>query len=154
MIYDYTIDQFESDFEEASSYDQKNEVILRSLDLLDIRDIEVREVILKLRYELKDYQLEMNKEEDVSCNRDIESGSCELYKCIKSIDNLLEGYSYYVKIDDVKSKYTEALGDIPESIKEYIDSIKPLIWIISDNGIGTLKTKNVFLENFSDYFQK
>jgi hypothetical protein len=154
MIYDYTIDQFESDFEEASSYDQKNEVILRSLDLLDIRDIEVREVILKLRYELKDYQLEMNKEEDVSCNRDIESGSCELYKCIKSIDNLLEGYNYYVKIDDVKSKYTEALGDIPESIKEYIDSIKPLIWIISDNGIGTLKTKNVFTENFSDYFQK
>lgn len=154
MIYDYTIDQFESDFEEASSYDQKNEVILRSLDLLDIRDIEVREVILKLRYELKDYQLEMNKEEDVSCNRDIEAGSCELYKCIKSISNFVEGYSYYVKIDDVKSKYTEALGDIPESIKEYIDSIKPLIWIISDNGIGTLKTKNVFTENFSDYFQK
>jgi len=154
MTPDYTIEQFELDFDEASTYEQKNEVILRSLDLLDIKDIDVKETILKLRNELKDYQLEMNKEEDVSCNRDIESGSCELYKCIKSIDNLLEGYNYYVKIDDVKSKYTEALGDIPESIKEYIDSIKPLIWIISDNGIGTLKTKNVFTENFSDYFQK
>ena len=72
----------------------------------------------------------------------------------KSINNFVEGYSYYVKIDDVRSKYTEALGGTPDAIKEYISNIKPLIWIISDDGIGTLKTKNVFLENFSDYFQK
>ena len=154
MTHDYTIEQFESDFEEASSYEQKNEVILRSLDLLDIRDIEVREVILKLRYELKDYQLEMNKEMDASCDRDIESGLCELYKCVKSFDSFVEGMTYYVNIDDVKSKYIEALGEIPDAIKEYVDNIKPLIWIISDNGIGTLKVKNVFTENFSDYFQK
>jgi hypothetical protein len=154
MTQDYTIEQFESDFEEASTYDQKNDVILRSLDLMDIKDIEVTETILKLRNELKDYQLEMNKEEDASCNSGIESGSFELYKCIKSINNFVEGYSYYVKIDDVKSKYTDALGEVPEAIKEYVSNIKPLIWIISDNGIGTLKTKNIFLESFSDYFQK
>jgi methionine synthase II (cobalamin-independent) len=154
MIPDYTIEQFELDFDEASSYEQKNEVILRSLDLLDIKDIEVRETILKFRSEIKDYQLEMKKEADVSCNKDIESGSCELYKCIKSIDNFIEGYNYYVKIDDVRTKYIEALGETPDAIKEYVSNIKPLIWIISDNGIGTLKTKNVFLDNFSDYFQK
>ena len=154
MIPDYTIEQFELDFDEASSYEQKNEVILRSLDLLDIKDIEVKETILKFRSEIKDYQLEMNKEEDASCNSDIESGSCELYKCIKSVDNFVEGYNYYVKIDDVRTKYIEALGEIPEAIKEYISNIKPLICIISDGGIGTLKTKSIFTENFSDYFQK
>jgi len=154
MIPDYTIEQFELDFDEASSYEQKNEVILRSLDLLDIKDIEVKETILKFRSEIKDYQLEMNKEEDASCNSDIESGSCELYKCIKSVDNFVEGYNYYVKIDDVRTKYIEALGEIPGAIKEYISNIKPLICIISDGGIGTLKTKNIFTEKFSDYFQK
>lgn len=154
MIPDYTIEQFELDFDEASSYEQKNEVILRSLDLLDIKDIEVKETILKFRSEIKDYQLEMKKEADVSCNKDIESGSCELYKCIKSINNFVEGYNYYVKIDDVRTKYIEALGETPDAIKEYVSNIKPLIWIISDDGIGTLKTKNVFSDNFSDYFQK
>ena len=154
MTPDYTIEQFESDFEEASTYDQKNDVILRSLDLLDVKDIDVKETILKLRSELKDYQLEMKKEDDASCNMGIESGSFELYKCIKSIDNFVEGMTYYVKIDDVKSKYMDALGEIPEAIKEYVSNIKPLIWIISDNGIGTLKMKNIFTENFSDYFKK
>ena len=150
----YTLEQFESDFDGADSIEDKNKVLEKALDNFDVTDSEVRETFLKFRNEIKDYQLEMKKEEDLSCNRDIESGSCELYKCIKSINNFVEGYSYYVKIDDVRSKYTEALGGTPDAIKEYISNIKPLIWIISDNGIGTLKTKNVFLDNFPDYFQK
>jgi hypothetical protein len=150
----YTLEQFESDFDVADSIDDKNKVLEKALDNFDVFDPEVKETLLKFRNEIKDYQLEMKKEEDLSCNRDIESGSCELYKCIKSINNFVEGMTYYVKIDDVRGKYTEALGETPDAIKEYISNIKPLIWIISDNGIGTLKTKNVFLENFSDYFQK
>lgn len=150
----YTLEQFESDFDGADSIEDKNKVLEKALDNFDVTDSEVRETFLKFRNEIKDYQLEMKKEEDLSCNKDIESGSCELYKCIKSIDNFIEGITYYVKIDDVRGKYTEALGETPDAIKEYISNIKPLIWIISDNGIGTLKTKNVFLDNFSDYFQK
>ena len=150
----YTLEQFESDFDGADSIEDKNKVLEKALDNFDVTDSEVRETLLKFRNEIKDYQLEMKKEEDLSCNRDIDSGSCELYKCIKSINNFVEDYNYYVKIDDVRGKYTEALGETPDAIKEYISNIKPLIWIISDNGIGTLKTKNVFLDNFSDYFQK
>lgn len=150
----YTLEQFESDFDVADSIDDKNKVLEKALDNFDVFDPEVKETLLKFRNEIKDYQLEMKKEEDLSCNRDIESGSCELYKCIKSINNFVEGMTYYVKIDDVRGKYTEALGETPDAIREYISNIKPLIWIISDNGIGTLKTKNVFLDNFSDYFQK
>lgn len=150
----YTLEQFESDFDEADGIEDKNKVLEKALDNFDVTDSEVRETLLKFRSELKDYQLDMKKEDDASCNMGIESGSFELYKCIKSINNFVEGYNYYVKIDDVRSKYTEALGETPDAIKEYISNIKPLIWIISDNGIGTLKTKNVFLDNFSDYFQK
>jgi methionine synthase II (cobalamin-independent) len=150
----YTLEQFESDFDGADSIEDKNKVLEKALDNFDVTDSEVRETFLKFRNEIKDYQLEMKKEADASCNMGIESGSFELYKCIKSIDNFIEGMTYYVKIDDVKSKYTEALGETPDAIKEYVSNIKPLIWIISDDGIGTLKTKNVFLENFSDYFQK
>jgi hypothetical protein len=150
----YTLEQFESDFDVADSIDDKNKVLEKALDNFDVFDPEVKETLLKFRNEIKDYQLEMKKEEDLSCNKDIESGSCELYKCIKSINNFVEGMTYYVKIDDVRGKYTEALGETPDAIREYISNIKPLIWIISDNGIGTLKTKNVFLDNFSDYFQK
>ena len=151
----YTLEQFESDFDDASSVEEKRKVLEKALDnFADVSNPEVKETFLKFRNELEDYRLEMKKEADASCNMGIESGSFELYKCIKSIDNFVEGMTYYVKIDDVRGKYTEALGETPDAIKEYISNIKPLIWIISDNGIGTLKTKNVFLDNFSDYFQK
>ena len=150
----YTLEQFESDFDEADGIEDKNKVLEKALDNFDVTDSEVRETLLKFRNEIKDYQLDMKKEDDASCNMGIESGSFELYKCIKSINNFVEGMTYYVKIDDVRSKYTEALGETPDAMKEYVSNIKPLIWIISDNGIGTLKTKNVFLDNFSDYFQK
>ena len=150
----YTLEQFESDFDGVDSIEDKNKVLEKALDNFDVFNPEVKETFLKFRNELEDYRLEMKKEADASCNMGIESGSFELYKCIKSIDNFVEGMTYYVKIDDVKSKYTEALGETPDAIKEYVSNIKPLIWIISDDGIGTLKTKNVFLENFSDYFQK
>ena len=150
----YTLEQFESYFDLADNLVDKNNVISKAIDNLDLSSLEVKKALLRFHIEVKYYKLEMNKEMDATCNRDIESGSFELYKCIKSIDNYVEGFSYYVKVDDVKSKYTEALGEVPDSMKEYIDSIKPLTWIISDNGIGTLKTKNIFLEKFSNYFQK
>ena len=150
----YTLEQFESDFDDASSIEDKNKVLEKALDNFDVFNPEVKETFLKFRNELEDYRLEMKKEADASCNMGIESGSFELYKCIKSIDNFVEGMTYYVKIDDVKSKYMDALGEIPEAIKEYVSNIKPLIWIINDNGIGTLKMKNIFKENFSDYFKK
>jgi methionine synthase II (cobalamin-independent) len=144
----YTLEQFESDFDGADSIEDKNKVLEKALDnFADVNEPEVKETFLKFRNHLEDYRLEMKKEVDASCNSDIESGSCELYKCIKSVDNFVEGYNYYVKIDDVRTKYIEALGEIPGAIKEYISNIKSLIWIISDNGIGTLKTKNIFTGN-------
>ena len=38
-------------------------------------------------------------------------------------------------------------------IKDYISSIKPITWVVNDNGMGTLKTKILFSGNLSDYFK-
>jgi hypothetical protein len=79
-----------------------------------------------------------------------------LMTCIKAIDEFVEGSSYYVMIDDVKSKYTESFGDdIPQALKDYLNGIKPLVWIVNDSGIGTLKYRKLVTDfEFSDYFTK
>ena len=41
----------------------------------------------------------------------------------------------------------------PSKIKEYILGLKDLIWIVTDNGIGTLKKKNLITDfDFSKHF--
>ena len=65
---------------------------------------------------------------------------------------------YYVKIDDLAKQYQDAEGEIPEAIAEYVSKIKPLIWIVTDNGIGTLKSRDLFIEEvygkFDEHFTK
>jgi hypothetical protein len=79
-----------------------------------------------------------------------------LWTCTKSVNEFVEGWRYYVMIDDVRSKYSESFGgDMPEALKDYIVSIKPLVWIVTDSGIGSLKYK-VLVTNFdfSKHFNK
>jgi hypothetical protein len=80
----------------------------------------------------------------------------ELYTCTKSVNEFVEGSNYYVQIDDVKSKYIESFeGDIPEVLLDYINGIKSLIWIVTDNGIGSLKYKVLVTDfDFSEHFTK
>ena len=46
------------------------------------------------------------------------------------------------------------IGETNSTIQNMIDSIKPIYYIVVDDGIGTLKRKNIFSNNvdFSDYF--
>jgi hypothetical protein len=37
-------------------------------------------------------------------------------------------------------------------LEDYISNIKPIVWIVTDNGLGTLKNKVIFTETLSDYF--
>jgi hypothetical protein len=86
----------------------------------------------------------------------------ELYTCTKSVNEFVEGSNYYVQIDDVKSKYIESFESsyfyIPDDIKAYVNNIKPLIWVVTDNGIGTLKSRDLFIEEvygkFDEHFTK
>jgi hypothetical protein len=75
------------------------------------------------------------------------------------VNEFVEGSNYYVMVDDVKSKYAESFERsyfyIPDDIKAYVDNIKPLIWIVTDNGIGTLKYKRLITDfDFSEHFTK
>jgi hypothetical protein len=48
------------------------------------------------------------------------------------------------------------IGETNSIIQNMIDSIKPIYYIVIDEGIGTLKRKNIFPKNidFSNYFTK
>jgi hypothetical protein len=83
-------------------------------------------------------------------------GKWQLYTCIKDVNVCTTGNNYYVKIDDMAKEYKDA--EVPEGIADYISKIKPIIWIVTDNGIGTLKSRNLFAEEiygkFDEHFIK
>lgn len=96
-------------------------------------------------------------EENTFCENAIRDGKFEVYECVKSLDNFEVGGSYYVMIDDVAKVYEASITADNPIIKEYISNIKPLVYIIVDNGIGTPKRRSVFPKsefNFNEYFVK
>lgn len=145
-----------------SSPDEMGDIIQQMLDSkeIDFENEEVRESIREYRAQLEDYRNDVKIEQDKTCNEWIESGKCELYLCKKDVEHLwVSGSRYYVRVDDTKSQYIHNLSEVMDKLKpeviEKINSMKPLIWVIRDNGIGTLKEKNVFVfDNFEDYFEK
>jgi hypothetical protein len=160
----YTIEDFQIEIRKAETTPQMSEVIEKLLDSsnIDITDPNVKEIILEYRAQLEDYRKDMAIEEDKYCNQLIDSGECELYLCKKDVQWWKVGNRCYIRIDDTKSQYLENIKDIidrlqPEVI-EKLTSIKPVIWVISDNGIGTLKSRHLFNrqdgEIFEDYFEK
>lgn len=158
MTVDYTIEQFIEEFEEAQTPDAKQEVMLRLLDS-DIDLVDNKELLIEYKAQIADLREQISIEEDIKINDLIDKGSMELYTCIKSINEFVEGSNYYVQIDDVKSKYIESFERsyfyIPDAIKAYVEDIKPIIWIVTDNGIGSLKYKVLVTDsNFSEHFTK
>jgi hypothetical protein len=76
------------------------------------------------------------------------------------VDQYKAGNNYYVKVDGIKKRYTETIAggeafvkDLDLKIQEYIAGLKDLIWIVTDNGIGTFKKKNLVTDfDFSKHF--
>ena len=155
MIAEYTIEQFIEDFEMAQTPDAK-QALFQTLIESDIDLVDNKELLIEYRAQIADLREQLHIEEDIKINDLIDRGSMELYVCKKAIDEFVEGSSYYVMIDDVKSKYTESFGDdIPQALKDYLNGIKPLVWIVNDSGIGTLKYRKLVTDfEFSDYFTK
>ena len=159
---DYTIEQFEIDFENSYTVESKREVLEKALDAFDFSDYNIKETILKYKDDLKDLQTEMKVEEDLKCKSDIENGVAQLYTCVKDYDRLgltlKSGSNYYINYDDVKSRYVPkgSEDDIPDFIKEYASNLKPLIYVYLDNGIGTLKFRSIIRleDDFENYFIK
>lgn len=156
---DYTIEQFEIDFDNSYSIESKREVLEKALDNLDIEDNDVKDIISKYKDDLKDLETEIKIEEDLKCKSDIENGVAQLYTCIKDYEVLdfKSGSNYYINYDDIKERYVPkgSEEDVPDFIKEYASNLKPLVSIYLDNGIGTLKYRSLFLEvDFENYFKK
>jgi hypothetical protein len=152
----YTIEQFEIDFESATT-DEKSEVLLKALDNLDASDPDVMETLSQCKNELKDIRDQMVIDENTFCEKAIQEGKFEVYKCVHPVEQFEMDGSYYVMIDDVAKVYEASITADNPIIKEYISTIKPLVYIIVDNGIGTPKRRSVFPKNefnFDDHFVK
>ena len=159
-----TIEDFQEEMKNCENAEQMNSVIEKMLDSphIDVTNRDVKEIILEYRAQLEDYRKEMQVEEDKNCNRLIESGKCELYLCKMDVQWWKAGNRYYVQVDDNKAQALENLKEVMDRLKpeviERINSMKPLIWIISDKGIGTLKSRHLFTrqdgEVFENYFEK
>ena len=154
----YTYEKFKEDFEDAQTPEAKQEAIFALLDS-DIDVNEYKEDIQEYRAQLQDLKNQMEVEEDASINTGIENGTFKLYNCIEDVDQYKAGSNYYFKVDSIKTKYTAALigdgseSEIPSEIKEYFNGLKDLIWVVTDEGIGTLKKKNLVVDfDFSKHF--
>ncbi len=145
MIETYTIEQFEIDFQNALD-SEKPGILTKAVDCLDVTDDDVRDFLQKYRDELKDIQNDINIDMDKDCNDYINTGIADLYTCIKPFGSeYIIGQDYYVRIIDLASEYREkGVCDVSVEMSNYVNSIKPLIWIISDDGVGTLKKSRVF----------
>lgn len=157
----YTLDTFEKEFNEAQSEKTKQDVFTKLLDSkIDFTEPENKERLVEYHAQLQDYRQELQIEEDNQINVELEMfpGKWQLYTCIKDVNIFTTGHNYYVKIDDMAKQYKDAEGEIPEAIAEYVSKIKPLIWIVTDNGIATLKSRNLFVEEvygkFDEHFTK
>jgi hypothetical protein len=151
-----TIEQFIEDFDVAQTPADKQEVLLKLLDS-DIDVVEHKELISEYKDQIQDLRDQIRIDEDASINSDIDNGLMELYTCTKGTLEFVEGSRYYVKIVDYKSNLVALEGvEIPQEIKDYVENIKPIIWIVLDNGIGTLKYKRLITTSFgfSEHFTK
>ena len=155
MISEYTIEQFVEDFDDAQTPEAKQEVLLKLLDS-DIDVVDNKEIILEYRAQIRDLKEQLDIEASAVIDIQIEQGFVELYTCNKSVNEFVQGSRYYVQIDDVRSKYNDRFGgDVPQAMKDYFNGIKPLIWIVTDGGIGTLKDKRLVTDfEFSEHFNK
>jgi hypothetical protein len=155
----YTYQKFKETFEDAQTPEAKQEAIITLLDSnIDLN--EYKEDIQEYKDQLKDLKHQIELENDVYINTCIDNGTFTLYTCTQNTHQYTAGNNYYVSIDNIKTRYTAALiGDAPESeipqeVKEYFNGLRDLIWIVTDNGLGTLKKKELVHFDFNKHFTK
>jgi hypothetical protein len=157
---DYTIEQFESDFEEALNDDSKRDILNKLLESgLDIFDPEVKEKLEEYTSKLEDYKRDLAIELDSDLSRAIADGKYKLYTCLNDFSssdfNLIRGRRYYIKFDDVASEYrSTGIAELSEELANMINNIKPIVFVCFDDGIGTLKRRVEFnSDDFTKYFE-
>jgi hypothetical protein len=151
---DILIENFYEDFKNAQTKEDKETLLEDFIKSgVDISDEDIKE----LKDQINDIIISESIEEDAIISMEIEDGNYLLYTCVTSIGDYKSGCNYYVKVDDPADFYKmTGIGETNTLIQNMLDSIKPIYYVILDDGIGTLKRKNIFPKTivFSDYFTK
>lgn len=155
------LDDFEKDFNNAYSLSSKERILeqllSKNLDFSSDKDKleEYKESIKEYKAHLSDFKEALAIEEDSLINKEIDENLYTQYTCIDSIGDYVSGLNYYVFVDDVSESYQESgIDQVSDKLKEYINNIRPIYFIILDEGIGTLKRKTVFEGDFIKHFAK
>lgn len=147
------LDKFLEDFNFAQTAEEKQTLLDEFESVIELSDDELKE----LKAQIDDIKEFNAIEQDTIISLEIEDGKYNLFTCIKDIESYKSGSNYYVKVDDPSEFYKmTGIGETNSTIQNMIDSIKPIYYIVIDEGIGTLKRKNIFPKNidFSNYFTK
>ena len=146
------IQKFQEDFDNAPTI-QSKQIILDELIKTNPTDDTTLEVISDCKYFLKFLTEEEAIVEDKQINQDIDSQKYQLMLCTNTNYPFIANEYYWVRIDNMSNELMEMWeNSMTPQIKDYISSIKPITWVVNDNGMGTLKTKILFSGNLSDYF--
>ena len=144
--------QFQEDFYNALTLESKQQV-LDTLINSNPTDSETLDIISDYKGILQDLREEEAILQDKQITQDIDDGKYTLMTCIQEIYPFVKGERYYVKVDDMASELKETWKDnMTPILEDYINSIKPITWIILDSGLGTPKYKFIFEQPLNQYF--
>ena len=147
------IDNFYNDFKFANTVDEKIKLLESFISGNDISDDDLKELQLQINDVIEQNAIE----EDLIISMEIEDSKYKLHTCVNEYYPYNKGVNYYIKIDDPKEFYQNTgIGETNTLIQNMIDSIKPIYYIVVDDGIGTLKRKNILPKDieFSKHFTK
>lgn len=151
------LEKFELEFNNCETISDKKKLLENIIESIDLSDYDNKLFVKECKDKINDIIELESIESDTLINIEIEDGIYKLYNCIKSIDDYKSGSNYYVKVDDPRDFYlSTGIGETNPIIQNMINSIKPIYYIILDDGIGTLKRKNILSKDieFSEHFTK
>lgn len=153
-----TIEKFELEFNLCDTIVEKNKILKDFIESgIDLDSNESKEFISECKYKIEDILEQESIEQDFLINVAIDNGDFSLYDCTESVEQYRKDSTYYVKVVDIADDYRKTgIGETNPLINELINLIKPIYWIVTDDGIGTLKRKNILSENidFKKHFSK
>lgn len=147
-------EKFELEFNASDTIAEKQQIIRDFIESsVDSNTLEVEEFVTECKSKINDILQQESIEQDILINIGIENGNYVLYRCINSIESYKKDSNYYVKALDIADDYRKTgIGETNKLINDLINSIKPIYWIVVDDGIGSLKRKIILPENVD--FQK
>jgi len=151
------IEYFEKEFNDCDTLSEKENLLQEFIKTTNLSDPDIEELVIECRMKINDIIEASTIEEDMTIDLEIQDGVYSLYTCLESFGDYKLGSNYYVKSVDLADVYRKTgIGETNQEIQDMIDSIKPIYWIITDDGVGTLKRKNIFPKelDFSKFFIK